>query len=315
MNAIRHFQTRELAKKRGITYIEHVLTVANLPRKAENTLLVFVTDLHYGSTNKHNPDYALINHNSLKGIVATINNILTSYAGGGISEKKVILLFGGDLINIRMRRWFISHQIIPETKKRDAGHAVKLLQKIKANTKVFVLGNHEIKYTQQDWIIKQLENAGFVNIENPDNYINYKGLTIAGIHDCTFLRGESFQKQFLDPINKKLESDDLKIILAHNPMVFDKKHFNLKLTKVIGFGGHVHAGHIDPTGGIPRRVLHKLVLKILQHPSHLVNGLYKSTSKILEVSAGLGDYPIFSFFGKPTRSTARTVSFTLLKRA
>lgn len=234
-----------------------------IPKEFNNFKIVHLSDFH---------SHVFIGHNNK--IVAKINE-----------ESPDIIVMTGDMVNKYDNKF---------------DRFLELAEALGKKYKVYyIVGNHEQRLKQQDlkFILNKLMKFGIeilddkkVTIKRDKALINIYGINIP----LSFYRIRHRPTNIDEIINSKLRrcnSEEYNILLAHNPLYFDKyaRHsVNLVLS------GHVHGGMIRVPfiGGLlsPERTF---------FPKYC-SGVYKINHKKLVVSRGIGhSKPLFRILNMP----------------
>jgi predicted MPP superfamily phosphohydrolase len=144
-----------------------------------------------------------------------------------------------------------------------------------------ILGNHDY-YAGHQVVIEGLHRAGIPSLVNQGIVIpsgtRHPGLALLGVDDVTAHRRFPGREPDLDRALRDVPLDAPRIVLAHNPVLFDRYAGRVALQ----LSGHTHGGQINPGG-----IAHVLM--------RYVSGRYERNDSVLFVSNGSG------FTGPPVR--------------
>ena len=144
---------------------------------------------------------------------------------------------------------------------------------------VTVLGNHD-RYTGEDAVIRGVQDAGQVFVQNGTHVIEHRGaaLALVGIDDPRNWRADDPQDADLDLALRRTPgaNEAFRILLAHRPGAFDgAAPRGIPLT----LAGHIHGGqfYLPVIGWSPGRLITKYVM-----------GHFRQGASQLYVSRGIG---------------------------
>jgi uncharacterized protein len=181
---------------------------------------------------------------------------------------------------------------------------VNALGRLKAKKAVHaVMGNHDF-YGNPDELCSLLEGAGVQSLRNQWVTIgagdSAKAAYLAGVDDIWATKYFKKQTISLERVLSGIPQDGFKILLCHNPMIFDEAtQHGIHLT----LSGHTHGGQII----LPFPNGHQLSMARLIYPRDY--GLYKSADSYLYINRGLG------VIGPPLRiNCPREITRIVLRR-
>jgi predicted MPP superfamily phosphohydrolase len=147
----------------------------------------------------------------------------------------------------------------------------RVLGKLKAEFGTFAcLGNHD-HWTDPDLVVKHFREAGINMLVNEGLRIEARGgsFWLAGVDD------HMVGKTDLPAALRGSFPDEMKLLLAHNPLIFRQ---SVRLGVDLTFSGHTHGGQVkvrDPE----KRVL---------RPRKLTSGLHKRKASQIYITRGIG---------------------------
>lgn len=250
---------------KGLIVKEYKVINQHLPDEFYGLKIVHLSDIHYG---KH------FNKEKLEKVINKVNEI-----------NPDIVVLTGDLVDNKLD-------------KVQDDELKELLSSINSKIgKYAIMGNHDYKYKNWEYIIK---DSGFINLNDTYDIIYGKNskIMISGI--STNLYGEKKVKDKLQPSIKYDETNDIayKILLIHEPDYIDEiKDISYDLI----LSGHSHDGQIKLPfiGAIYTPVGSKKYYK----------NYYKVQNAELFISSGLGTSGLnLRLFNKPSINFYRIVN-------
>jgi uncharacterized protein len=231
---------------------EIVYAAEDVPKEFQGFKIVFVSDIHHGKT---------YSSNRIRSLVERINK-----------AKPDIILLGGDYVN---------------SDEKYIDPCFNELKNLKAAYGVYgVMGNHD-HYESSKLTGEAMAKAGIVQLDNKAVWLN-KGagrIKIGGVGDLWE------DKQDLGPTLSEVTSDNLVLLMSHNPDFTEKINTD-EIDLVLS--GHTHGGQVTLFGlwapFIPSSYGQKYRTGVVE----------TNNTKVL-VSNGIGnamDYPI-RFFARP----------------
>lgn len=167
----------------------------------------------------------------------------------------------------------------------DTNHDV-ILNLVKEAVKIapvyYAMGNHESKYADYYDLISDLEDVGVKVMDDFYKYVDIKGNTV-GVFGAYSFVGVNYSEVVVRKLIEFSKTDELKIILTHDPTVFlkrDKDRWKYDLV----FAGHYHGGQMRlpfvggvraPNGWFPEYDM----------------GEYNKSEYTVYISSGLGSEP------------------------
>ena len=244
--------------KNNIKVLKYTLFFDDLPSSFDGYQLTQISDIHAG------------NITSLDNLEHTIKLIN--------SQNSDVIFFTGDLVNneaLELTPW------------------INTLSKLKSNDGIYsILGNHDYG-DYRSWPsekekidnftkIKQYQkDIGFELLINDSKYIQ------RGIHKLAIVGVENWGNGFrkygdLSKASEKIQSEDFKILLSHDPTHWQKKVLIDNTNYQLTLSGHTHGGQFGIE--IPGHVKWSPVSWRYKYWA----GIYKEKNKYLNVNRGLG---------------------------
>ena len=203
--------------KYNFKVLKYTLNFEDLPDAFDGYKLTQISDIHSGSfDNKEKIEYA----------VSLVNE-----------QKSDVILFTGDMVNNEASEMIPWKDTFGRLEAKDG--------------KFSVLGNHDygdyVRWPSREAKAKNLEDLktiqnemGFNLLLNESQYLEKNGQRIALIGVENWGKGGFKKAGDLQKATSKIDKDDFKILMSHDPshwdaeVVNDKKHFHLTLS------GHTH---------------------------------------------------------------------------
>ena len=244
--------------KNNIKVLKYTLFFDDLPSSFDGYQLTQISDIHAG------------NITSLDNLEHTIKLIN--------SQNSDVIFFTGDLVNndaVELTPW------------------INTLSKLKSKDGIYsILGNHDYG-DYRSWPsekekidnftkIKQYQkDIGFELLINDSKYIQ------RGIHKLAIVGVENWGNGFrkygdLSKASEKIQSEDFKILLSHDPTHWQKKVLIDNINYQLTLSGHTHGGQFGIE--IPGHVKWSPVSWRYKYWA----GIYKEKNKYLNVNRGLG---------------------------
>ena len=244
--------------KNNIKVLKYTLFFDDLPSSFDGYQLTQISDIHAG------------NITSLDNLEHTIKLIN--------SQNSDVIFFTGDLVNneaVELTPW------------------INTLSKLKSKDGIYsILGNHDYG-DYRSWPsekekidnftkIKQFQkDIGFELLINDSKYIQ------RGIHKLAIVGVENWGNGFrkygdLSKASEKIQSEDFKILLSHDPTHWQKKVLIDNINYQLTLSGHTHGGQFGIE--IPGHVKWSPVSWRYKYWA----GIYKEKNKYLNVNRGLG---------------------------
>ena len=186
------------------TIKQHDVTIANLPEKAENLRIVFLTDIHADNITRANKIRKLVN---------AVNDL-----------KPDLILLGGDYVD--GRRSNIGKELLP-------------IKDLHAKYGVYgVVGNHEYYSGFEQWVpyLKELN----INLLLNENKIIEPGICIAGLTDHAAKRFPDLEMPSLEKALKNVPENIPVILINHRPSAAAYKAAEKGVA--LQLSGHTHGG-------------------------------------------------------------------------
>lgn len=243
-----------------------------IPKEFNNFKIIHLSDLHshsfIGNTNK---------------IVKKVDE-----------QKPDIIVMTGDMVNKYDKKF---------------NRFLELAQALSKKYKIYyIVGNHEQRLKKQDiaFILNRLNKFGVkilkddkLVLKGKKDHLNLYGIDVPLEFYKVRNKSKLDLEEVIAPILKRCKEEEYNILLAHNPLYFEKyAKYNVDLI----FSGHVHGGMIRLPflGGLlsPERKF---------FPKYS-SGIYEINNKKIIVSRGLGhSKPLIRIFNMP-----EILSITLL---
>ena len=244
--------------KNNIKVLKYTLFFDDLPSSFDGYQLTQISDIHAGN---------ITSLNNLEHTIKLIN-----------SQNSDVIFFTGDLVNneaVELTPW------------------INTLSKLKSKDGIYsILGNHDYG-DYRSWPsekekidnftkIKQYQkDIGFELLINDSKYIQ------RGIHKLAIVGVENWGNGFrkygdLSKASEKIQSEDFKILLSHDPTHWQKKVLIDNINYQLTLSGHTHGGQFGIE--IPGHVKWSPVSWRYKYWA----GIYKEKNKYLNVNRGLG---------------------------
>ena len=244
--------------KNNIKVLKYTLFFDDLPSSFDGYQLTQISDIHAGN---------ITSLNNLEHTIKLIN-----------SQNSDVIFFTGDLVNneaVELTPW------------------INTLSKLKSKDGIYsILGNHDYG-DYRSWPsekekidnftkIKQFQkDIGFELLINDSKYIQ------RGIHKLAIVGVENWGNGFrkygdLSKASEKIQSEDFKILLSHDPTHWQKKVLIDNINYQLTLSGHTHGGQFGIE--IPGHVKWSPVSWRYKYWA----GIYKEKNKYLNVNRGLG---------------------------
>ena len=244
--------------KNNIKVLKYTLFFDDLPSSFDGYQLTQISDIHAGN---------ITSLNNLEHTIKLIN-----------SQNSDVIFFTGDLVNneaVELTPW------------------INTLSKLKSKDGIYsILGNHDYG-DYRSWPsekekidnftkIKQYQkDIGFELLINDSKYIQ------RGIHKLAIVGVENWGNGFrkygdLSKASEKIQSEDFKILLSHDPTHWQKKVLIDNTNYQLTLSGHTHGGQFGIE--IPGHVKWSPVSWRYKYWA----GIYKEKNKYLNVNRGLG---------------------------
>ena len=244
--------------KNNIKVLKYTFFFDDLPSSFDGYQLTQISDIHAGN---------ITSLNNLEHTIKLIN-----------SQNSDVIFFTGDLVNneaVELTPW------------------INTLSKLKSKDGIYsILGNHDYG-DYRSWPsekekidnftkIKQYQkDIGFELLINDSKYIQ------RGIHKLAIVGVENWGNGFrkygdLSKASEKIQSEDFKILLSHDPTHWQKKVLIDNTNYQLTLSGHTHGGQFGIE--IPGHVKWSPVSWRYKYWA----GIYKEKNKYLNVNRGLG---------------------------
>ena len=244
--------------KNNIKVLKYTLFFDDLPSSFDGYQLTQISDIHAG------------NITSLDNLEHTIKLIN--------SQNSDVIFFTGDLVNneaVELTPW------------------INTLSKLKSKDGIYsILGNHDYG-DYRSWPSEKEKIDNFTKIKQYQKDIGFELLTNdskyikRGIHKLAIVGVENWGNGFrkygdLSKASEKIQSEDFKILLSHDPTHWQKKVLIDNTNYQLTLSGHTHGGQFGIE--IPGHVKWSPVSWRYKYWA----GIYKEKNKYLNVNRGLG---------------------------
>ena len=236
------------------------LQVEELPDSLQGVSIVHLSDLHASDNLPLNP----INSQNLlqikKGLLMKLNE-------QKIDLSKLIIVISGDHFSEGASR----AEIVKIS---------KILGSFPGN-KVFVLGNHDVRHHETDFIVSELQKNGIFYLDHSG--IDLHGIKIVGLPDAT-TQPKLYPEIDLAKL-KDLPKEPLRVLMTHDLSAIDS--LLPVIPKTLVLSGHTHGGQINV---LPER-WQKWLLEMIgfQYSAQIFSGMEQITKNtVAGVSPGIG---------------------------
>jgi predicted MPP superfamily phosphohydrolase len=242
---------------------------------------IHLTDIHSGG------DEAYVNADVLEQVVYKINQTL--YSLGARADNTALIMTGDWISKEEQPKFHIKAPHGGETNMRTVPIMLEILQDLKADHRIGVLGNHDHIHKQRIELIKHILQSGIQLLDINSEY--YKGdfpIPILGLPDYTKFSGYYSPSQVQEIANSLNLYDGYQIVATHNASVVDLAGLGRLVNNVRFLCGHTHGGHTKHGLFVPYALSD-------EYESEYVRGIYEVGGNLVQMADGIGQHPQAAF--------------------